>query len=212
VCPTGAVRLIAWRLSPLPFGDRELGCVEVILARNANQRETPIAAPIGESSTHELRIHVDRSSGSTSPRFSPQSRIRACSSVPMIGVDDPLAADMAYASGDADEDEELDVGETWTYTATDTVTPRKSPAGGRSTTRASVTTDQGATSGDTSRHGSLTVSVSYCGQPRVERRSRAQVGTPRNCLKAQLEKSSSPRKRTRLEPPTLTGQKRSRSS
>ncbi len=39
-----------------------------------------------------------------------------------VQVDDPLLADLAYQSGDADGDGALDVGETWTYTGSYTAT------------------------------------------------------------------------------------------
>jgi uncharacterized repeat protein (TIGR01451 family) len=70
-------------------------------------------------------------------------------------VSDPSVSNLAYSSGDTDSDGKIDVGETWTYTASHTVTQADldSNGGGDGTidNTASATTDQGA-SGSASSH------------------------------------------------------------
>jgi len=63
-------------------------------------------------------------------------------------VTDASVSDLAYVSGDANSDGKIDVGETWHYTASHTVTQADLNAGGTIDNTASVTTTQGATSSD----------------------------------------------------------------
>ena len=71
-----------------------------------------------------------------------------------ITVTDPPVSDLAavesggFNAGDADQDGALDLGETWQYTASHTVTQAEIDAGGSIDNTASVTTDQGAMSSD----------------------------------------------------------------
>ena len=53
-----------------------------------------------------------------------------------------------FNAGDTDHDGKIDVGETWQYSASHTVTNAEFLAGGNISNTASVTTDQGATSSD----------------------------------------------------------------
>jgi uncharacterized repeat protein (TIGR01451 family) len=69
-------------------------------------------------------------------------------------VTDPSVSNLAavmsggFNAGDADHDGKIDVGETWQYSASHTVTNAEFLAGGNISNTASVTTDQGATSSD----------------------------------------------------------------
>jgi len=70
-------------------------------------------------------------------------------------VSDPSVSDLAAAlsggfnAGDADHDGKIDLGETWQYTASHTVTQDEMDAGGSISNTASVTTGQGASDSDT---------------------------------------------------------------
>jgi uncharacterized repeat protein (TIGR01451 family) len=59
-----------------------------------------------------------------------------------LAVSDPFVTDLAYASGDADNDGNLDVGETWSYAGTHTVTQDEIDAGGTIDNTAEADTDQ----------------------------------------------------------------------
>jgi uncharacterized repeat protein (TIGR01451 family) len=87
-------------------------------------------------------------------------------------VNDPSVSNLAYASGDADNDGKIDVGETWQYTASHTVTQGDldGNGGGDGTidNTASASTDQGA-SGSASAH----VPVAY--NPEVDLTKSASV-------------------------------------
>jgi uncharacterized repeat protein (TIGR01451 family) len=69
-------------------------------------------------------------------------------------VSDPSVSNLAavtsggFNAGDADHDGKIDVGETWQYSASHSVTQADLDAGGNISNTASVTTDQGATSSD----------------------------------------------------------------
>lgn len=69
-------------------------------------------------------------------------------------VSDPSVADLGpvlsggFNAGDTDHDGSVDVGETWQYSATHTVTQAEFDAGGTINNTASVSTDQGANSSD----------------------------------------------------------------
>jgi uncharacterized repeat protein (TIGR01451 family) len=63
-------------------------------------------------------------------------------------VTDASVSDLAYVSGDTNSDGKIDVGETWHYTASHTVTQADLNAGGTIDNTASVATDQGASSSD----------------------------------------------------------------
>jgi uncharacterized repeat protein (TIGR01451 family) len=69
-------------------------------------------------------------------------------------VTDPSVSNLAavtsggFNAGDTDHDGKIDVGETWQYSASHTVTNAEFLAGGNISNTASVTTDQGATSSD----------------------------------------------------------------
>jgi uncharacterized repeat protein (TIGR01451 family) len=78
-----------------------------------------------------------------------------------VAVTDALSPDLAYASGDANLDGKLNIGETWEYTGTHAVTQTDIDAGGTIHNVADVTTDQGASgeaTADTTinQHPSLT--------------------------------------------------------
>jgi uncharacterized repeat protein (TIGR01451 family) len=79
-------------------------------------------------------------------------------------VTDPSVSDLAavvsggFNAGDADHDGNIDVGETWQYSASHTVTQAEFDAGTSISNTASVATDQGATSSDS-------VSVAITQQP-----------------------------------------------
>jgi uncharacterized repeat protein (TIGR01451 family) len=81
-------------------------------------------------------------------------------------VSDPSVSDLAavesggFNTGDADQDGKIDVGETWQYSASHTVSQAEFNAGGSISNTASVTTDQGATSND-----SASVAVNFTPQP-----------------------------------------------
>ena len=70
-------------------------------------------------------------------------------------VSDPSVSDLAavlsggFNAGDADQDGKIDLGETWQYTASHTVTQAEMDAGGSISNTASVTTGQGASDSDT---------------------------------------------------------------
>lgn len=70
-------------------------------------------------------------------------------------VSDPSVSDLAavlsggFNAGDADHDGKIDLGETWQYTASHTVTQDEMDAGGSISNTASVTTGQGASDSDT---------------------------------------------------------------
>jgi uncharacterized repeat protein (TIGR01451 family) len=69
-------------------------------------------------------------------------------------VSDPSVSNLApvvsggFNAGDADHDGKVDVGETWQYSASHTVTQAEFDGGGTINNTASVTTDQGANSSD----------------------------------------------------------------
>jgi hypothetical protein len=69
-------------------------------------------------------------------------------------VTDPSVSNLAavtsggFNTGDADHDGKIDVGETWQYSASHSVTQAEFNAAGNISNTASVTTDQGATSSD----------------------------------------------------------------
>jgi uncharacterized repeat protein (TIGR01451 family) len=69
-------------------------------------------------------------------------------------VNDPSVSDLApvtsggFNTGDANQDGKIDVGETWNYSASHTVTQAEFDAGGSISNTASVATDQGASSSD----------------------------------------------------------------
>jgi len=71
-----------------------------------------------------------------------------------VTVSDPSVSDLAavesggFNTGDANQDGKLDLGETWHYTASHTVTQTELNAGGTIDNTASVSTAQGATSSD----------------------------------------------------------------
>jgi uncharacterized repeat protein (TIGR01451 family) len=71
-----------------------------------------------------------------------------------VSVSDPSVSDLAavmsggFNSGDTDQDGMLDLGETWHYTASHTVTQSELNAGGTIDNTASVTTAQGASAND----------------------------------------------------------------
>ena len=70
-------------------------------------------------------------------------------------VSDPSVSDLTavlsggFNAGDADHDGKIDLGETWQYTASHTVTQDEMDAGGSISNTASVTTGQGASDSDT---------------------------------------------------------------
>jgi len=70
-------------------------------------------------------------------------------------ISDPSVSDLAavlsggFNAGDADHDGKIDLGETWQYTASHTVTQGEMDAGGSISNTASVTTGQGASDSDT---------------------------------------------------------------
>jgi uncharacterized repeat protein (TIGR01451 family) len=81
-------------------------------------------------------------------------------------VTDPSVSDLApvlsggFNAGDTDHDGKIDIGETWQYSASHTVTQAEFDAGGSISNTASVTTAQGATSND-----SASVAVNFTPMP-----------------------------------------------
>jgi uncharacterized repeat protein (TIGR01451 family) len=81
-------------------------------------------------------------------------------------VTDPSVGDLAAVSsggfntGDADQDGKLDVGETWNFSASHSVTQAEFDAGGSISNTASVATDQGASSSD-----SASVAINFTPAP-----------------------------------------------
>jgi len=65
-----------------------------------------------------------------------------------VNVSDPSVSDLTLVSGDTNSDGKLDVGETWHYTASHTVTQTEIDAGTPINNTASVTTAQGASAND----------------------------------------------------------------
>ena len=86
-------------------------------------------------------------------------------------VSDPSVSNLAavlsggFNAGDTDADGKLDLGETWQYTASHTVTQAEMDAGGSITNTASVATDQGAADADA--NDSDTASVTIVQNPSV---------------------------------------------
>ncbi|MEJ0075837.1 MAG: hypothetical protein WDO17_10375 [Alphaproteobacteria bacterium] len=89
-----------------------------------------------------------------------------------LSVTDPSVSNLTYVSGDTDSDGKLDVGETWQYTASHTVTQDDIDNGGMVnpaltySNTASATTDQGAADADA--NGSASASVPIVQHPHVD--------------------------------------------
>ncbi len=81
-----------------------------------------------------------------------------------IDVTDPSVDDLVYVSGDTDSDDMLDLGETWVYTASHTVTQEDIDNGPYDNT-SSVTTDQG--DDDADANDSDTASVPIVQSPSI---------------------------------------------
>jgi uncharacterized repeat protein (TIGR01451 family) len=81
-------------------------------------------------------------------------------------VSDPSVGDLGpvtsggFNTGDADQDGKIDVGETWNYSASHTLTQAEFDAGGSISNTASVATDQGASSSD-----SASVAINFTPAP-----------------------------------------------
>jgi len=92
-----------------------------------------------------------------------------------VNVTDPSVSNLTFAGGDTDGDGKLDVGETWTYTASHTVTQAEIDNGGvvnpalAYNNTASVTTAQGTQNpnGDPDANGSASASVPIVQNPHV---------------------------------------------
>jgi LPXTG-site transpeptidase (sortase) family protein len=65
-----------------------------------------------------------------------------------LSVSDPMVTDLAYASGDTDTDNDLDVGEAWIYTGTYTVTQADMDAGTDLVNTVTAETDQAGPASD----------------------------------------------------------------